>query len=188
MQRTITTLALAGALLLGWAPAVSAAKLLKPGMPFPAFSLKSHDGRVIDSEALRGRYYLVYFYPKANTSGCTKEACAFRDSWPEVQSRGLLVLGVSYDSPKANRAFAEKYHLPFPLLSDENKVLASQVGAKRALIPYPRRISYLVGPDGVILAVYPRVDPDQHAAQVLRDFDRLVKEAPAADGDTESER
>jgi len=174
----MTTLALAGMLSMGWTAAAGAGGLLEPGTPFPAFSLQDQDGNTFDAASLRGRYYLVYFYPKADTPGCTKEACAFRDSWPEVQAAGLVVLGVSFDKPEANRAFARKYHLPFPLLSDRDKKLASQVGAKRFLIPYPRRISYLVDPHGVVRVVYPHVDPSGHAAEVLEDLTRLREEAP----------
>lgn len=144
--------------------------MLDVGMPFPKFSLVAQDGSTVASEDLRGKTYLIYFYPKADTPGCTKEACAFRDSWSEVVASGLQVFGVSFDTPKANRAFAEKYHLPFRLLSDSDHALAKQVGAARALIPYPKRISYLVGPDGHILKAYPDVDPARHAAEVLHDI------------------
>jgi Peroxiredoxin len=145
-------------------------QMLDPGMPFPKFTLTAQDGSTVSSEELRGKTYLIYFYPKADTPGCTKEACAFRDSWEAVVAAGLEVFGVSYDSPEANSAFAEKYHLPFRLLSDTDHALAKQVGAARALIPYPKRISYLVGPDGRVLKAYPDVDPARHAAELLRDY------------------
>ncbi len=160
-----------------WSPPVSAGEMLEPGMPFPAFSLPAHDGTVVSSADLAGKWVLVYFYPKADTPGCTREACELRDSWPEVQAEGLVVLGVSYDTPEANRAFAEKYHLPFLLLSDRDRELAAQVGAKRALIPVPRRISYLVAPDGTVARAYAQVDPATHAGEVLRDLRRLKAEA-----------
>jgi peroxiredoxin Q/BCP len=84
------------------------------------------------------------------------------------------VLGVSYDSPTTNRAFAEKNSLPFLLLSDSDHELAKEVGAARALLPYAKRISYLVGPDGRVLVAYPDVDPDTHAAEVIADYRALV--------------
>jgi thioredoxin-dependent peroxiredoxin len=153
--------------------AALAADMLKPGDPFPAFSLKGHDGATVTSSALAGSPYLVYFYPKADTPGCTKEACAFRDSWAEVQLLGLKVFGVSYDTPEDNRAFAEKYGLQFTLLSDRDRALAKQVGAD-GLMPYPSRISYLVGADGMVLKAYPKVSPAEHAAEVIADFRALV--------------
>lgn len=87
---------------------------------------------------------------------------------------GVTVLGVSYDSPDANRRFAEKNSLPFLLLSDRDHELAKKVGASRALLPFAKRVSYLVGADGRILAVYPDVNPDTHAAQVVEDYKRIV--------------
>lgn len=151
------------------AAAAQGGQMLKPGDPFPTFELTAHDGSVVRSEDLAGKPYLIYFYPKADTPGCTKEACAFRDSWDDVKAAGLTVLGVSYDSPESNRKFAEKYHLPFLLLSDRDRALAKKVGAARALIPVPKRISYLVGPDGRVVKAYPDVSPSKHAGEVLTD-------------------
>ena len=86
----------------------------------------------------------------------------------------MTVLGVSYDRPESNRRFAEKNDLPFQLLSDPDHTLAKAVGASRALIPVPKRISYLVGAEGNILAAYPKVDPDTHAAQVIEDYRKIT--------------
>jgi len=145
-------------------------------MPFPAFTLAAHDGSTVRSADLAGSPYLIYFYPKADTPGCTKEACTFRDSWQDVRTAGLKVFGVSYDTPESNRKFAEKYHLPFLLLSDTDHALAKQVGATRSVIPVPKRISYLVGADGTVLNAYPKVDPGTHAAEVLRDLRAVAGE------------
>ncbi len=150
--------------------------MLEAGMPFPAFTLTAQDGSVVSSAELAGRPYLIYYYPKADTPGCTREACELRDRWTDIQDLGLAVLGVSYDSPKDNRAFAEKFHLQFRLLSDQDRELAKQVGAVRALLPLPKRISYLVGSDGMVLKAYPSVDPKTHAAEVLDDLRRLAGE------------
>jgi peroxiredoxin Q/BCP len=84
------------------------------------------------------------------------------------------VFGVSYDRPEANRAFADKHRLPFPLLSDRNRSFARAVGAARRLLPVPKRISYLIGPDGKVLRAYPKVSPATHAQQVLRDYRELT--------------
>ena len=147
--------------------------MLSSGSPFPPFDLAAHDGSRVDSASLAGTPYLAYFYPKADTPGCTKEACALRDAWHDVRAKNLRVLGISYDPPAENRAFAEKFRLPFLLLSDSDRSLAKKVGAERFLLPYPKRISYLVGADGRILRAYEKVRPSEHAAEVLADLGRL---------------
>ena len=148
-------------------------EMLTTGEDFPSFELQAHDDSVVSSSALEGSIYLVYFYPKADTPGCTKEACAFRDAWSELKDAEIKVFGVSYDTPRSNRAFAEKFSLPFLLLSDSDKALAKSVGADRLLIPVPKRISYLVGADGKILKAYPSVSPSSHAEDVLKDLNQL---------------
>ena len=147
--------------------------MLEAGATFPAFSLTAHDGSTVSSQGLAGQPYLIYYYPKADTPGCTKEACAFRDRWEDVQQAGLAVYGVSFDKPDTNAAFAKKYRLQFPLLSDTDRELASEVGAKSALLPIPKRISYLVGADGTVLKAYPKVSPSDHAGEVLADLETL---------------
>lgn len=147
--------------------------MLTPGDRFPEFDLEAHDGRRIRGGDLAGRPCLVYFYPKADTPGCAREACELRDAWDELADAGLEVYGVSYDRPVANRRFAEKHRLPFPLLSDVGRELAAAVGASRLLLPVPKRVSYLVGADGRVLAAYPSVRPATHARDVLSDFRRL---------------
>ena len=149
--------------------------MLDAGATFPTFALEAHDGTTVRTEDLEGTPFLIYYYPKADTPGCTKEACELRDSWSDLKAEGLKVFGVSYDSPEDNQAFAEKFNLPFLLLSDSTKELAETVGASRLLLPFPKRISYLVGADGAILKAYPSVKPSEHAAQVLEDFRKLTK-------------
>ncbi len=148
-------------------------EMLTIGEVFPSFELQAHDDSVVSSSDLEGSVYLVYFYPKADTPGCTKEACALRDAWSDLKGAEIMVFGVSYDTPQSNRAFAEKFSLPFLLLSDSDKALAKSVGADRFLIPVPKRISYLVGADGKILKAYPSVSPSSHAEDVLKDFESL---------------
>jgi len=167
------TLLLVATLLIAGLASAEEGQMLAPGDRFPEFSLEAQDGTTVSSADLAGHTYLLYFYPKADTPGCTREACELRDRWPDVEAAGLVVLGVSFDTPEANRAFAQKYHLPFRLLSDSDRTLAKEVGATRALVPLPKRISYLVGPDGRVLKAYPNVDPKTHAAEVLHDFEAL---------------
>jgi len=147
--------------------------MLREGMRFVDFELPAHDGTTVSSSQLAGRPYLIYFYPKAETPGCVREACALRDAWPELEAAGVAVYGVSYDAPRVNRAFAAKRGLPFLLLSDRDHELARAVGATHLLLPFPKRISYLVGAQGTVLAAYPRVRPGEHARQVLADFQHL---------------
>ena len=157
----------------GLATCARAGEMLKAGDAFPSFTLSAHDGVMVKSADLAGSPYLLYFYPKADTPGCTKEACAFRDSWAEAQMLGLKVFGVSYDTPADNQAFADKYGLQFPLLSDTERKLAEAVGAAGSM-GYPARISYLVGADGRVLQAYPDVTPAEHAAEVIADFRALA--------------
>ena len=144
--------------------------MLSPGASFPEFELAAHDGSTVRSVDLAGTTYLLYFYPKAGTPGCTREACQLRDSWSTLQDLGVTVLGVSYDTAEANRRFAETHRLPFLLLSDRSRELAAAAGAQRLLLPVPKRISYLVGPDGAVLRAYPSVSPAEHAEQVMADL------------------
>lgn len=102
------------------------------------------------------------------------EANQLRDSWTELEELGIAVLGISYDSPQKNRAFAEKNNLPFLLLSDSNHDMAKAVGASRAVMPFAKRVSYLVAADGKVLKAYPKVDPSTHAREVLDDYKAFI--------------
>jgi thioredoxin-dependent peroxiredoxin len=116
------------------------------------------------------QYVLIYFYPKDDTPGCTKEACLIRDNEEEFESRNIKVFGISADNPESHKKFIEKYHLPFTLLSDENKEVAKLYKADGVFL---KRISYLIAPGGQILKFYPKVDPSSHAEEILADFDKL---------------
>jgi len=105
------------------------------------------------------------------------EAKQLRDSWNELQEIGIEVLGVSYDTPEKNRKFAAKNALPFRLLSDRDHELAKAVGAARSLVPFAKRVSYLVGRDGIVLEAYPDVDPKTHAKEVLNDYRAFIASA-----------
>ena len=149
--------------------------MIAAGSPFPTFELTAHDESTVSSAGLAGSPYLVYFYPKADTPGCTREACELRDRWEDLEGIDLEVFGVSYDKPKKNAAFAAKYKLPFLLLSDQERSLSKAVGASSMLLPFPKRISYLVGSDGMVIKSYPKVVPAEHAGQVLEDFKALTE-------------
>lgn len=149
---------------------VARAEMLAPGAAMPAFELQDHEGRVVKSSKLAGHRYLLWFYPKAQTPGCTKEAQSLRDSYSVLQQNDVQVLGVSFDDPAANKKFVEAESLPFRLLSDTDKKLAIAVGAAGSSLSFvASRISYLVGPDGKVLKAYDNVDPSVHAANVVAD-------------------
>ncbi|MDR3558396.1 MAG: peroxiredoxin [Candidatus Pacebacteria bacterium] len=136
--------------------------------PAPDFKLLDQ-GSVEHSLAYhRGNYVLIYFYPKDDTPGCTKEACAIRDAYKDFESNGVKVFGISADSVESHARFALKYQLPFTLLSDPKKETIAAYGADG--IVFSKRISYLIDPDGMIVKVYPKVDPAHHGAEILKDI------------------
>jgi peroxiredoxin Q/BCP len=134
----------------------------------PNFKLLGQSGVERSLSDHRGSYVLVYFYPKDDTAGCTKEACSIRDVYGDFQSNGVVVFGISSDSIESHKKFVEKYKLPFTLLSDPKKEVIKIYGANGAL--GTKRISYLVDPGGVIEKVYPNVNPSHHGAEILKDI------------------
>jgi len=153
---------------------------LKEGTKAPAFALPDQDGETHRLSSYRGRWVLVYFYPRDNTSGCTKEACAIRDRFPDFAKLGIQVFGVSKDSVASHARFAARHDLPFTLLSDESGAMIEKYGAWRKKKMAGRetmgivRMSYLVDPEGRIAKVYPKVKPAEHAGEVLVDLERLT--------------
>ncbi len=153
-------------------PLIGRAQVLKEGEPAPAFDSQMVVGDEIKPVKLSdfaGRKLVLYFYPKDNTPGCTKEACAFRDGFARYQQAGIAVLGCSVDSTDAHKAFIKKYNLPFPLLLDPDHKIATAYGAANGIpiLGLDRRITYVIDEHGKILKVYPQVDPAIHANQIL---------------------
>ncbi len=150
--------------------------ILKQGSRAPDFTLPDQDGRPHTLSGERGRWVLLYFYPKDDTPGCTKEACMIRDAFPDFGRLDAVVFGVSVDSVASHGKFAEKYGLPFTLLADTEKevVRAYGVWGKKKMMGHEYegtlRTSFLIGPDGVVRKVYEDVKPEVHAAQVLADL------------------
>jgi peroxiredoxin Q/BCP len=145
--------------------------LLKVGERFPSWRLPDHTGAMVASKDLAGKTYLLWFYPKAQTPGCTAEGRGLRDRFDEFRARGVEIVGVSFDPPAANAAFVEAERFPFRLLSDSQRALANAVGAAETEdAPAARRVSYLVGPDGNVRHVYGTVTPASHAGDVLADL------------------
>jgi len=147
--------------------------VLDVGAQAPAFSLLDQAGKTLSSSDLRGKPYVLYFYPKDDTPGCTREACDFRDEHAAFERAGITVLGVSPDSSKSHAGFATKYSLPFRLLADPDKVLATAYGTYGPKQNYGReymgiiRSTFVVGADGRVLAAYRGVKVDGHVQKVL---------------------
>ncbi len=147
---------------------------LSSGQKAPVFSYLEGEATIHSSEITSP--YLIYFYPKDDTPGCTKEACAIRDAWADFGAAGLKVIGVSKDTERSHQKFQDKYALPFPLIADTELELASAFGVygekkfMGRIYDGIHRMSFLIAADGTILASYPKVKPETHAAQVLEDF------------------
>ncbi|MBR0651463.1 thioredoxin-dependent thiol peroxidase [Roseomonas terrae] len=146
---------------------------LAEGSNAPAFRMAASGGREVSSDALKGQPYLLYFYPKANTPGCTTQACGVQEALPQLAHLGLEIIGVSPDAIPAIEKFAKKYGLSFPLASDEDHKVAEAYGVWVQKSLYGRtfmgveRTSFLVGADGKIVRIWRKVKPAEHAAQVL---------------------
>jgi len=156
-------------------PWLARGEMLKVGEVAPAFSTDAVIGdqsTPVKLSDYRGRKVVLYFYPKDGTSGCTKEACSFRDGYNDLQRWGIVLLGCSIDSADNHRKFAKKYSLPFPLLLDPGDKIAKAYGADNGIpiLGLDRRITYVIGDDGLILKVYPNVDPAIHAKQIVSDL------------------
>ncbi len=148
---------------------------LTPGTPAPDFNLQDHTGAMRTLSEFKGNYVVVYFYPKDDTPGCTKEACMIRDVYNDFERNGIVVLGISKDSPASHAKFRTKYELPFILLSDPEKTAIEAYGASGMI--GTKRISYVIGPDGIIAKTYPNVDPAGHAMELLQDIKNLREQA-----------
>ena len=142
--------------------------MLETGTKAPDFELLDENSKPTTLAQFASSFVVLYFYPKDDTAGCTAEACAIRDSYGEFAKAGIVVLGVSKDTPESHRAFKDKYGLPFTLLSDPEEKIIEAYGAKG--FPLSKRITYIINPEGVIVKTYPNVDPAGHAAQILADI------------------
>ena len=139
---------------------------LKVGDAAPQFKLPGHDGKTYTLEEFKGKKVVLYFYPKDETPGCTKEACAFRDRNKDMQALGAVVFGVNTDSIASHKKFVEKYNLTFPLLSDADAKVATAYGAKGALA-WVKRETFIVDSKGVIAHIFRDVDVGKHGDEVL---------------------
>lgn len=147
--------------------------MLEAGTKAPVFSLPDKDGNMISLEDYRGKRVVLYFYPRDNTPGCTREACAFAGAYEGFKQKDVVVIGVSKDSQTSHQKFAEKYNLPFILVSDPEltAIKAYDVWQEKKLYGKVSfgvvRSTYIIDPEGVIEKVYPKAKPDTNAAEIL---------------------
>lgn len=155
---------------------------IEPGVKAPAFTATTDSGKKIKLSDFKGKLVVLYFYPKDDTPGCTKEACAFRDANDALQERGAVVLGVSPDDEKSHAKFRDKFSLNFPLLADPDHAIADAYGAWREKNMYGKksmgvqRSTYLIDKDGKVAKVWKRVSVDGHDVAVLEAIDALPSE------------
>jgi len=148
--------------------------MVKEGQKAPDFTLPSSEGEPVSLKGLRGKSVVLYFYPKDDTPGCTREACGFRDTQAALKKLGAVVLGVSGDAGDSHEKFKAKYKLNFPLLADTDKAVAKKYGAWGEKVMYGRKVTgmirstFVVDAGGVVRKVFPRVRVDGHAEQVLQ--------------------
>jgi len=139
----------------------------------PEFTLPDQNGDPVSLKDFRGKYVVLYFYPRADTPGCTIEACEFRDSFKRSEKIGAVVLGVSPDEPKALKKFEDKFGLPFTLLGDADKKVCNAYGVIQEKNMYGKKVmgvartTFIIGPDGKIKHIFYKVKPEGHAEEVL---------------------
>lgn len=146
--------------------------LLDVGVVAPSLSGVDQDGKSRTIAEAHGKYLLVFFYPKDGTPGCTAEACAFRDAWDSYRASDVMIYGVSADDQASHKEFAAEHQLGFPLIADDQGSWQAAFGVS-SFLGMAQRVSFLVGPDGRIVARYPDVDPGVHATQVLAEVGKL---------------
>ncbi len=150
------------------------------------FSLQNQDGQTVSLTDFAGKPIVLFFYPKADTPGCTIEACGFRDVFSQLEDEGAVVLGISRDTPKAQKKFQEKYNLAYPLLADVDGEVCRQFDVLREKNMYGKKVigiertTFLIGPDLRLLKIFPKVKPEGHAEEVLqaiREYDKKARRA-----------
>lgn len=168
----MTEILLVGLMFFGMTVGVQAASMV--GKPAPDFALQDQDGKTQTLSEYKGQKVVVYFYPKDDTPGCTKEACSIRDDYGLFEEKGIKVFGVSYDDTQSHKRFAEKYDLPFSLLSDTDKSVSKAYGSYGMFVP--SRKTYLIDEEGVLRKIYEDVDVTSHGSEILADFEALAKD------------
>lgn len=162
-------------LLTFWIPAAQAADVPSIGSVAPAFQLKDQHGKAHALDSYRGKWVVLYFYPKDDTPGCTEQACKFRDDLAKLGELGAQILGVSVDDSASHAKFAAKYNLPFPLLADEGGKVAQSYGAYSnwGVVGFAKRYTYLIDPQGKVAKTYLKVDTSRHSIEIIDDLKKL---------------
>ena len=148
--------------------------MLQPGSPAPAFTLPDANGTPVSLSDFRGEKVVLYFYPKDNTPGCTRQACAFAQTYDAFRQKGVRIIGISRDSTASHARFAQKFNLPFLLLSDPDRTVLEAYGVWQEKKQYGKvtmgvvRTTFLIGEDGCILRILPKVKPDTNAQEILQ--------------------
>jgi thioredoxin-dependent peroxiredoxin len=143
------------------------------------FTLQDDQDKTVHLSDFAGKPVVLFFYPKADTPGCTIEACGFRDQFRKIQNTGAVVLGISRDTPKAQKKFREKYDLPYTLLADVDETVCNQFGVLKEKNMYGKKVigiertTFLIGPDRKLLKIFPKVKPEGHAEEVLATLKEL---------------
>jgi peroxiredoxin Q/BCP len=153
---------------------VNLSAAVKVGSPAPDFKMLDQDEKVHTLADYKGQKVVVYFYPKDDTPGCTKEACSIRDDYGLFEKGGIKVFGVSYDDSQSHKTFADKYDLPFTLLSDTDKSVSKAYGANGLFMA--QRKTFLIDESGILRKIYENVTVTGHGAEILADFEALAKD------------
>jgi peroxiredoxin Q/BCP len=172
------TVLLLGVVVSVWAAPASGE--LAPGDPAPLFSTKTNTGATFDLASRKGQWTVLYFYPKAGTSGCTVQANAFRDNLEAIRAVGAEVYGISTDTVEDQAAFHDLHHLGFTLLADPKGEVVEAYGAKMPIVTYAKRWTFIIGPDLKIRQVEHDVEPELDARRVAAEIARLKQAPPAA--------
>ena len=149
------------------------------GTAAPDFALPDQNGKLRQLNEWRGKWVVLYFYPRDDTPGCTEEACTFRDDLQALSALDAQVVGISVDSSASHKEFAEKYHLPFPLLADAKAEVATNYGALSdwVVMKMAKRYTFLISPSGRIAKAYLSVDTSRHSAEIVSDLKKLKQAA-----------
>ena len=175
MKLVILALVLAAGVVV-WNNFARAAGAPKEGEAAPDFSLPDQNGTVRALNEFRGKWLVLYFYPKDDTPGCTQQACTFRDDLHQLSAMGAQVVGVSVDDSASHADFARKYHLPFPLLADQNGEIAERYGSilNLGIVKFAKRNTFLINPQGKVVKVYLKADTANNSKQVIEDLKVLA--------------
>jgi peroxiredoxin Q/BCP len=177
MIKWVLVAAVIGAALLLWRLTAHANRNLpQAGDPAPPFGLPDQNGKVRAADEFRGKWLVLYFYPRDDTPGCSEQAAGFRDAMREIEALGAAVCGVSVDDSESHAAFARKYKLPFALLADRNGETAARYGSLLDLgvVKFAKRNTFLIDPQGKVAKVYLGVNPSRNTADVTADLKRLA--------------